>query len=114
DEDGVDQDLLVSGSLRILDKDAEMLVEFRPLEDAVDPSNMLCAGKDSSSVVEWNQCLERSQSQQLLESQHSYETEWDMVNAVTFRKKTCNNGEGQSVFSPGARSGSQKSHLYFH
>uniref|UniRef100_A0AAQ5YS06 TBC1 domain family member 15 n=1 Tax=Amphiprion ocellaris TaxID=80972 RepID=A0AAQ5YS06_AMPOC len=43
------------------------------------------------------QCLERSQSQQLLESQHSYETEWDMVNAVTFRKKTCNNGEGQSV-----------------
>ncbi|XP_023140737.1 TBC1 domain family member 15 [Amphiprion ocellaris] len=94
DEDGVDQDLLVSGSLRILDKDAEILVEFRPLEDAVDPSNMLCAGKDSSSVVEWNQCLERSQSQQLLESQHSYETEWDMVNAVTFRKKTCNNGEG--------------------
>uniref|UniRef100_A0AAQ5XWR3 TBC1 domain family member 15 n=1 Tax=Amphiprion ocellaris TaxID=80972 RepID=A0AAQ5XWR3_AMPOC len=94
-----------------LRQDAEILVEFRPLEDAVDPSNMLCAGKDSSSVVEWNQCLERSQSQQLLESQHSYETEWDMVNAVTFRKKTCNNGEGQSVFSPGARSGSQKSHL---
>lgn len=94
DEDGLDQDLLVSGSLRILDKDAEMLVEFRPLEDTVDPSNMLCAGKDSSSVVEWNQSLERSQSQQLLESQHSYETEWDMVNAVTFRKKTCSNGEG--------------------
>ncbi|KAM6937614.1 TBC1 domain family member 15 [Xenentodon cancila] len=56
---------------------------------------MLCAGKDSSSVVEWAQCSgERSQSQQLLETQLSYETEWDMVNAVSFRKKPCTNGEG--------------------
>uniref|UniRef100_A0A3B4YZB4 Uncharacterized protein n=1 Tax=Stegastes partitus TaxID=144197 RepID=A0A3B4YZB4_9TELE len=47
DEDGLDQDLLVSGCLRILDKDAEVLVEFRPLEDTVDPSNMLCAGKNT-------------------------------------------------------------------
>uniref|UniRef100_A0A096M575 TBC1 domain family member 15 n=1 Tax=Poecilia formosa TaxID=48698 RepID=A0A096M575_POEFO len=45
DEGSPDQDLLVSGSLRIIEKDAEILVEYRPLEDSVDPSNMLCAGQ---------------------------------------------------------------------
>ncbi|XP_041852007.1 TBC1 domain family member 15 isoform X2 [Melanotaenia boesemani] len=56
---------------------------------------MLCAGKDSSSVMEWTQCpREKTQSHQLLETQHSYETEWDMVNAVSFRKKASTNGEG--------------------
>lgn len=49
--------------------------------------------QDSSSVVEWTQCPDRSQ--QLLETQQSYETEWDMVNAVSFRKKPCTNGEGE-------------------
>nr|XP_046251309.1 TBC1 domain family member 15 isoform X1 [Scatophagus argus] len=92
DEDGIEQDLLISGSLRIVDKDAEIIVEYRPLEDTVDPSNMLCAGKDSSSVMEWDQCS-GERSQQLLETQQSYETEWDMVNAVSFRRKTCTNGE---------------------
>ncbi|XP_069028871.1 TBC1 domain family member 15 [Embiotoca jacksoni] len=95
EDDGLEQDLLVSGSLRILDKDAEMVVEYRPLEDSVDPSNMLFAGKDSSSVVEWAQCPgDRTQSHQLLETQQSCETEWDMVNAVSFRKRPCTNGEG--------------------
>ncbi|XP_054881576.1 TBC1 domain family member 15 [Poeciliopsis prolifica] len=95
DEGSPDQDLLVSGSLRIIDKDAEILVEYRPLEDSVDPSNMLCAGQDSSSVVGWAQCPgEKSQSRHLLESQQSYETEWDMVNAVSFKKKNYTNGEG--------------------
>ncbi|TMS01083.1 TBC1 domain family member 15 [Larimichthys crocea] len=84
--------LLVSGSLRMVDKDAEIVVEYKPLEDTVDPSNMLCAGKDSSSVMEWDQCS-GVRSHQLLETQQSYETEWDMVNAVTFKKKTCTNGE---------------------
>ncbi|KAM9352515.1 TBC1 domain family member 15 isoform 2-T2 [Symphorus nematophorus] len=93
DEDGVEPDLLVSGSLRIVDKDAEIVVEYRPLEDSVDPSNMLCAGKDSSSVMEWDQCS-GERSHQLLETQQSYETEWDMVNAVSFKKKSCTNGEG--------------------
>ncbi|XP_049929039.1 TBC1 domain family member 15 isoform X1 [Epinephelus moara] len=93
DEDGIEQDLLVSGSLRIVDKDAEIMVEYRPLEDTVDPSNMLCAGKDSSSVMEWDQCS-GEKSHQLLETQQSYETEWDMINAVSFKKKTCTNGEG--------------------
>ncbi|XP_069572968.1 TBC1 domain family member 15 isoform X2 [Brachyistius frenatus] len=72
-----------------------MVVEYRPLEDSVDPSNMLFAGKDSSSVVEWAQCPgDRTQSHQLLETQQSCETEWDMVNAVSFRKRPCTNGEG--------------------
>ncbi|XP_007542420.1 TBC1 domain family member 15 [Poecilia formosa] len=94
DEGSPDQDLLVSGSLRIIEKDAEILVEYRPLEDSVDPSNMLCAGQDSSSVVEWAQCPgEKSQTRQLLETQQSYETEWDMVNAVSFKKKNYTNGE---------------------
>ena len=26
-------------------QDAEIMVEYRPVDDAVDPSNMLCAGK---------------------------------------------------------------------
>ncbi|XP_071376356.1 TBC1 domain family member 15 isoform X2 [Centroberyx affinis] len=93
DDDGIEQDLLLSGSLRIVDKDGEIVVEYRPLEDTVDPSNMLCAGKDSSSVMEWAQCP-GERSHQLLEAQQSYETEWDMVNAVSFKRKTCTNGEG--------------------
>lgn len=51
-------------------------------------------------MVEWAQSprdKSQSQSHQLLETQQSYETEWDMVNAVSFRKKTCANGEGEPV-----------------
>lgn len=48
--------------------------------------------------MEWAQPpREKSQSRQLLETQLSYETEWDMVNAVSFKKKPCVNGEGESV-----------------
>uniref|UniRef100_A0A8C6T6E8 TBC1 domain family member 15 n=1 Tax=Neogobius melanostomus TaxID=47308 RepID=A0A8C6T6E8_9GOBI len=82
DEDVLDQDLLVTGTLRLVDKDGEILVEYKPLEDTVDPLNMLCAGKDSSSVVEWGQCP----GERVLETQQSYETEWDMINAVSFKK----------------------------
>lgn len=32
-------------------------------------------------------------SQQVLETQQSYETEWDMVNTVSFRKRPCSNTE---------------------
>ncbi|XP_054476125.1 TBC1 domain family member 15 isoform X2 [Anoplopoma fimbria] len=100
DEDAIEHDLLISGSLRIVDKEAEVFVEYKPVEEPVDSSNMLCAGKDSSSVMEWNQCTgEKNQcsgekNQQLLETQQSYETEWDMINAVSFKKKSCSNGEG--------------------
>uniref|UniRef100_A0A3Q4N6N8 Uncharacterized protein n=1 Tax=Neolamprologus brichardi TaxID=32507 RepID=A0A3Q4N6N8_NEOBR len=44
-DEEIEPDFLVSGTLRILEKDAEIVVEYRPLEDGVDPSNMLCAGK---------------------------------------------------------------------
>uniref|UniRef100_A0A8C3ASI0 TBC1 domain family member 15 n=1 Tax=Cyclopterus lumpus TaxID=8103 RepID=A0A8C3ASI0_CYCLU len=91
--DAVGQDSLVSGSLRVVDKDAEVIVEYKPVEETVDTSNMLCAGKDSSSVMEWDQ-VSGEKSLHLLESQQSYETEWDMVNAVSFKKKSCSNGEG--------------------
>ncbi|XP_026873786.1 TBC1 domain family member 15 isoform X1 [Electrophorus electricus] len=86
-----DQDSLISGFLRIVDKDGEIFVEYKPLEDTVDPSNMLCACKDSSSVVEWIQRPHRPVDQQL-----SYETEWDMVNTVSFKRKVYSNGEGVS------------------
>ncbi|XP_059916030.1 TBC1 domain family member 15 isoform X2 [Gadus macrocephalus] len=92
-DDCIEQDLLISGSIRVVDKDGEFLVEYRPLEDSVDPSNMLCAGKDSSSVMEWGQSAEE-RPHQGLETQHSYETEWDMVNAISFKKKTFSNGDG--------------------
>ncbi|XP_008309425.1 TBC1 domain family member 15 [Cynoglossus semilaevis] len=82
DSDSVEPYLLVSGSLRIMDKDGDITVEYRPLEDTVDMSNMLCAGKDSSSVVQWTQCSGE-------ETQQSCETEWDMVNTVSFRRKPC-------------------------
>uniref|UniRef100_A0A4W4F7R5 Rab-GAP TBC domain-containing protein n=1 Tax=Electrophorus electricus TaxID=8005 RepID=A0A4W4F7R5_ELEEL len=61
-----DQDSLISGFLRIVDK-------------------------DSSSVVEWIQRPHRPVDQQL-----SYETEWDMVNTVSFKRKVYSNGEGVS------------------
>nr|XP_043891171.1 TBC1 domain family member 15 isoform X1 [Solea senegalensis] len=92
DEDSMEQDVLISGTLRIVDKDGDIMVDYRPLEDTVDISNMQCAGKDSSSVVQWSQGpADRTQQ---LETQHSYETEWDMVNAVSFKKKPCANGDG--------------------
>ncbi|XP_076840305.1 TBC1 domain family member 15 isoform X2 [Brachyhypopomus gauderio] len=86
-----DQDSLISGFLRIVDKDGETFVDYKPLEDTVDPSNMLCACKDSSSVVEWTQRPHRPVDQPL-----SYETEWDMVNTVSFKRKVHSNGEGVS------------------
>ncbi|XP_035258021.1 TBC1 domain family member 15 [Anguilla anguilla] len=92
---GEDQESLISGFLRIVQKDGEICVEYKPLEDAVDPSNMLCAGKDSSSVVEWTQCP-GDRPHRAMEQQQSYETEWDMVNTVSFKKKPYTNGEGVS------------------
>uniref|UniRef100_A0A8C7QWU3 TBC1 domain family member 15 n=1 Tax=Oncorhynchus mykiss TaxID=8022 RepID=A0A8C7QWU3_ONCMY len=54
--------------------------------------------QDSSSVMEWAQCPgeERSTPQQaVVEQQQSYETDWDMINAVSFpKRKPCSNGEG--------------------
>ncbi|XP_061697895.1 TBC1 domain family member 15 isoform X2 [Syngnathoides biaculeatus] len=97
DEDDVEEDFLVCGSLRMIEKDADIIMEFSPLEDSVDPSHILCAAKDSSSVMEWVQCAGRppgERGQQLLESQHNSETEWDLINAASFKKKSCAAGEG--------------------
>ena len=43
--------------------------------------------------MEWGQSAEE-RPHQGLETQHSYETEWDMVNAISFKKKTFSNGDG--------------------
>ncbi|MGH0136446.1 UNVERIFIED_CONTAM: hypothetical protein FKN15_049915 [Acipenser sinensis] len=90
-----DQDSLISGILRIIEKDGELVVEYKPLEDGVDLSNMLYAGKDSSSVVEWTQSP-TDKTQKNAEHQHSCEAEWDMINTVSFKKKPYANGEGTS------------------
>ncbi|XP_067246364.1 TBC1 domain family member 15 [Chanodichthys erythropterus] len=92
-DESEDQDL-ISGFLRIVEKDGETLVEYKPLEDA-DPSNILCACKDSSSVVEWTQSSEDN-PRRPVDHQLSYETEWDMINAVSFRRKAHTHGDGGS------------------
>lgn len=43
--------------------------------------------------MEWGRSPEE-RPRQGLEAQHSYETEWDMVNAVSFKKRTFSNGDG--------------------
>ncbi|XP_068132772.1 TBC1 domain family member 15 isoform X2 [Hyperolius riggenbachi] len=89
-----DQDSLIPGVLRVIEKDVEVIVDWRPLEETLDSSNILCAVKDSSSVVEWKQ----SPKERLAGNEHhnSYEAEWDMVNTVSFKKKNHTNGGVQS------------------
>lgn len=90
-----DQDNLIPGSLRIIEKDIEVIVDWRPLEETLDASNILCAVKDSSSVVQWNPSpKERNIGGS--EHQSSYEAEWDMINTVSFKKKQFTNGGVQS------------------
>lgn len=86
-----DQDSLISGILRVLEKDAEVIVDWRPLDDALDSSSICYAGKDSSSVVEWTQAP-RERAHRVVEHLNSYEAEWDMVNTVSFKKKPHTNG----------------------
>nr|XP_012594292.1 TBC1 domain family member 15 isoform X2 [Microcebus murinus] len=87
-----DQDSLISGILRVLEKDAEVFVDWRPLDDALDSSSIFYAGKDSSSVVEWTQAP-KERTLRGSERLNSYEAEWDMVNTVSFKKKPHTNGE---------------------
>ncbi|KAF6340591.1 TBC1 domain family member 15 [Rhinolophus ferrumequinum] len=87
-----DQDSLISGILRVLEKDADVIVDWRPLDDALDSSSILYAGKDSSSVVEWTHAP-KERAHRGLEHLNSYEAEWDMVNAVSFKKKPHTNGD---------------------
>ncbi|XP_013014843.1 TBC1 domain family member 15 isoform X2 [Cavia porcellus] len=90
-----DQDSLISGILRVLEKDAEVIVDWRPLDDALDSSSIRYAGKDSSSVVEWTQAP-RERANRGVEHLNSYEAEWDMVNTVSFKKKPHTNGDAPS------------------
>ncbi|XP_067420114.1 TBC1 domain family member 15 isoform X2 [Emydura macquarii macquarii] len=121
-----DQDRLISGILRVIEKEAEVIVDWRPSDDTLDSSSILCAGKqcqspnfslsfplchrkrrtkppistkcklslknDSSSVVEWTQ-TPKEKSPRGPDHQNSYETEWDMVNTVSFKKKPHSNGD---------------------
>ncbi|XP_075065633.1 TBC1 domain family member 15 [Mixophyes fleayi] len=90
-----DQDSLIPGTLCVIDKDVEVIVDWRPLEETLDSSNILCAVKDSSSVVQWNQ-TPKERIVGCTEHQNSYEAEWDMVNTVSFKKKQFANGGVQS------------------
>uniref|UniRef100_A0A8C9U6H6 TBC1 domain family member 15 n=1 Tax=Scleropages formosus TaxID=113540 RepID=A0A8C9U6H6_SCLFO len=72
-ESAEDQDSLTAGLLRILDK-----VYFKLV-------------LDSSSVMEWTQCT-GDRGHRLVEHQLSYETEWDMLNTVSFKRKQSTSG----------------------
>lgn len=87
-----DQDNLISGTLRVIEKENEVIVDWRPLDETLDTSNILCAGKDSSSVVEWTQ-TPKDKSCRAADRPSSYEAEWDMVTTVSFKKKPHSNGD---------------------
>ncbi|XP_069485489.1 TBC1 domain family member 15 isoform X2 [Ambystoma mexicanum] len=91
-------DNLISGTLRVFEKDADVIVEWRPLEDNFDANNIPCAGKDSSSVVEWMQ-TSKERAIHSTEHQNSYEAEWDMVNTVSFKKKHHANGDSSCLLN---------------
>ncbi|XP_070998177.1 TBC1 domain family member 15-like [Oncorhynchus clarkii lewisi] len=112
-----EQDSLTSGSLRVLDQDGDIVLEYKPVED-VDHSAMLCAAKESSSVFEWGQ-RHQGPSQdpgdkptRQVEHHLGYETEWDMVHTVQFRKKPSNN-EGAPPHPAPIPEKSKGSRLFF-
>uniref|UniRef100_A0A671RVK8 TBC1 domain family member 15 n=1 Tax=Sinocyclocheilus anshuiensis TaxID=1608454 RepID=A0A671RVK8_9TELE len=78
-DESEDQDL-ISGILRIVDKVWVLSVALF---------------LDSSSVVEWTQSSEDNPHRPI-DHQLSYETEWDMINAVSFRRKAHAHGDGGS------------------
>ncbi|XP_069085664.1 TBC1 domain family member 15 isoform X2 [Pleurodeles waltl] len=92
------QDGLIPGTLRIFEKEADVVVDWKPLEDNFDSTNIPCPGKDSSSVVEWS-LTPKERTSQGIEHQLSYEAEWDMVNTVSYKKKYCSNGDSSCPFS---------------
>ncbi|XP_033370512.1 TBC1 domain family member 15 isoform X4 [Parus major] len=87
-----DQDSLIAGTLRVIEKENEVVVDWRPLDETLDTSNILYAGKDSSSVVEWTQSPKEKCSRGA-DRPSSYEAEWDMVTTVSFKKKPHSNGD---------------------
>uniref|UniRef100_G1NE62 TBC1 domain family member 15 n=1 Tax=Meleagris gallopavo TaxID=9103 RepID=G1NE62_MELGA len=99
-----DQDNFISGVLRVIEKENEVIVDWRPQDDTLDTSNILCAGKDSSSVVEWTPAP-KEKSSRGSDRPNNYEAEWDMVTTVSFKKKPHSNGDatnhanGESTWS---------------
>ncbi|XP_032076762.1 TBC1 domain family member 15 isoform X1 [Thamnophis elegans] len=96
-ENDEDHDALQSGLLRVIEKvthhnGTEVIIDWRPLDDSLDSSNILYAKKDSSSVVEWVQ-TPKEKTFRGVEHTNSYEAEWDMVNTVSFKKKPHSNGD---------------------
>ncbi|KFP24887.1 TBC1 domain family member 15, partial [Colius striatus] len=87
-----DQDSFVSGVLRVIEKENEVIIDWRPLDDTLDTSNILCAGKVCFSVVEWTQTPKEKCSRGV-DRPSSYEAEWDMVTTVSFKKKPHSNGD---------------------
>lgn len=92
-----DQDSPLSGILRVIEKvsnqnDTDVIVDWRPVDDSLDSSNILYARKDSSSVVEWSQ-TPKEKTLRGPEHVNSYEAEWDMVNTVSFKRKPHSNGD---------------------
>ncbi|XP_077194944.1 TBC1 domain family member 15 [Paroedura picta] len=87
-----DQDSLLSGILRVIEKETEVIVDWRPVDESLDSSNILYARKDSSSVVEWAH-TPKEKSPRVPEHMNSYEAEWDMVSTVSFKKKSHSNGD---------------------
>ncbi|XP_026523505.1 TBC1 domain family member 15 isoform X2 [Notechis scutatus] len=91
-ENDEDHEALQSGLLRVIEKGTEVVIDWRPLDDSLDSSNILYAKKDSSSVVEWVQ-TPKEKTFRGPEHMNSYEAEWDMVNTVSFKKKPHSNGD---------------------
>ncbi|KAJ8008842.1 hypothetical protein DPEC_G00082650 [Dallia pectoralis] len=99
-ESAGDLDSLTSGCLRLLEKDGDVVVDYRAMEDS-GRSAMLCAAKECSSMFEWGQMKGRTWEQNHgpgdgpPEHQLSCETEWDMVHTVQFRKTNCDEASGR-------------------
>uniref|UniRef100_A0A8C2JZI7 TBC1 domain family member 15 n=1 Tax=Cyprinus carpio TaxID=7962 RepID=A0A8C2JZI7_CYPCA len=85
---------LISGFLRIIDKVWVLSVALFLARGQPDFCLFDCV-KDSSSVVEWTQSSEDNPHRPI-DHQLSYETEWDMINAVSFRRKVHAHGDGGS------------------
>uniref|UniRef100_A0A8C1GPE4 TBC1 domain family member 15 n=1 Tax=Cyprinus carpio TaxID=7962 RepID=A0A8C1GPE4_CYPCA len=85
---------LISGFLRIIDKVWVLSVALFLARGQPDFCLFDCV-KDSSSVVEWTQSSEENPHRPI-DHQLSYETEWDMINAVSFRRKVHAHGDGGS------------------
>uniref|UniRef100_A0A8C1IE91 TBC1 domain family member 15 n=1 Tax=Cyprinus carpio TaxID=7962 RepID=A0A8C1IE91_CYPCA len=97
-DESEDQDL-ISGFLRIVDKFFCALYWYFIILNSSglgypDFGSFDCV-KDSSSVVEWAQSSEDNPHRPI-DHQLSYETEWDMINAVSFRRKVHSHGDGGS------------------